>query len=649
MDKKKIQYVLPLAHDMLDKGHLSDALEVLNSLEPVGTYAERQKLIFYTLMSKIHVILMNYSEAYEMADKGMRCAQNLEKNIEIVDLFICRAFILNYYRKTQESMNLLEESSTILQYVPQISETDLQRRMGLVYLNKGHNYKSLGKLTNAIEMYEASIDLLEKWGSQSSLAHAYVYYANLYRNTREYHKSLIYFSKSQKICETHESPLYNLPKLFYLYGTAAILVDKGEIQLALETAHKGIAFARTYYRSPDAQFGLNLIGSCYCELGDWDQAINYYEKALSIAENSGSKFKIIEIWSNLLESYIFTGKITAAQQIIQKMEHYRDKEKNSKYIDLVYRMSKAQLLKVSTRTRDLGLAQEMFQDITHEDAIYTEITQLAILNLCEMLLDEFEKTHNSDALDEFSSLLQRLKQAAENQHSNRVLAETYILEAKVNLLHFELKRARLLLSQAQQIAELYGLKRLTLKISNEHDKLLHNLDVWDQMKKDNAPISERFEKIDITDQVLTMLKQKPVEIPETSPESPILFLMMGNAGLPLYTKIFSPEWTFNEGMFSSFLSAFNSFSTQIFSEGLDRAQFGKYTILMAGVPPFRSCYVFEGQSFPARQKFSQFNESLHASSQLLKGLKFSDLTGIIIQDDASKGLGKLVRTIFSLQ
>jgi len=143
-----------------------------------------------------------------------------------------------------------------------------------------------------------------------------------------------------------------------------------------------------------------------------------------------------------------------------------------------------------------------------------------------------------------------------------------------------------------------------------------------------------------------MLKKKPAEIPETSPESPILLLIMANSGIPIYTKIFNKEWEIREDLFSGFLSAFNSFSNEIFSEGLDRASFGKYTIFMTGMPPLMSCYVFKGQSFLAHQKFSKFNETLHESEQIWKKLISASSTGLVIRDDSSSGLGKLVKTIF---
>ncbi len=644
---KEIEQVFQLASEMIDEGKLSEALEILNALEPIDEYTERQKAIFYSLKSEIHWFLGNYPKAYETAEKGRQMAKNIERSIEVIDLFLNMALISVGMGKFFESLNLLEESAEILQNLPQISEKDRKQRTGIIYLIKGADFHYLGEMMNAIEMLKVAIDLLEKWGPQTHLAIAYALCGGSeFRFLGDYNKSLNYIVKSQKICENQESPYYNTAKLICLREKSIILSIKGDLKLALETAKKTVSLARTYNNSIYTHVGLNIIGLIHHELGEWDQAIKYYKEALSIAENSGIAISILDILTNILEIYINRGEITAAQQIFHEMEQYRDKEKDNKYMDLIYRFGKALLLKVSKRTRDLGGAQAIFKNITNEEVISIGYTQRATLHLCEMLLDEFNDTKNIEAFDEFSSLLTCMQKVAEKQHAYKILAETYLLEAKLSMIHFDMKKARHSLTQAQQIAERYELNRLAINISNEHDKLLQNLEVWEQMENENVPISERLEKIDLSDQILTQLKQKPGEIPDTTLESPIFILIMANSGIPLYTKIFSKELEITEELFSGFLSAFNTFSDEIFSEGLDRANFGKYTILMTSLPPFRSCYVFKGQSFLAQQKFSQFNEKLYNSEQIWKKLTSANRTGQVIKDDASKGLGQLVKSTF---
>ena len=44
----------------------------------------------------------------------------------------------------------------------------------------------------------------------------------------------------------------------------------------------------------------------------------------------------------------------------------------------------------------------------------------------------------------------------------------------------------------------------------------------------------------------------------------------------------------------------------MFSEGLDRAIFGEYTLLMKSIPPFFISYIFKGDSYNALQKLNSF-------------------------------------------
>ncbi|MEE9378755.1 MAG: hypothetical protein V3V33_12055 [Candidatus Lokiarchaeia archaeon] len=45
---------------------------------------------------------------------------------------------------------------------------------------------------------------------------------------------------------------------------------------------------------------------------------------------------------------------------------------------------------------------------------------------------------------------------------------------------------------------------------------------------------------------------------------------------------------------------------KFFLEGLDRAKYGEYTVLMKSVDTFLVCYLFKGQSFLPKQKLAYF-------------------------------------------
>ncbi|KKL80332.1 hypothetical protein LCGC14_2005850, partial [marine sediment metagenome] len=93
-----------------------------------------------------------------------------------------------------------------------------------------------------------------------------------------------------------------------------------------------------------------------------------------------------------------------------------------------------------------------------------------------------------------------------------------------------------------------------------------------------------------------------------------------------------------------FMSAFTSFSEEFFSQELDRAKFGEFTVLMKIVFNFTICYLFKGQSYLALKKLAKFariineNDSItetfqkyQNSSQLLEIRDFPFLKSFITE------------------
>ncbi len=350
--------------------------------------------------------------------------------------------------------------------------------------------------------------------------------------------------------------------------------------------------------------------------------------------------------SGLIQAYLYSNDISSAEQSLIQLEEL-NKNIQNKENNLLYRFNHALLLKNSNRTRKIGQAQEIFAKISNEEIIFSDITIDSILNLCEMLINEYKDTKNEEILNEINPILTRLSKISQEQKSFRVLAESNLLEAKFSLVNFEMKKARFHFTRGQQIAEKYGFNRLAIRISNEHDKLLQTQNEWAQYCEDNESICDRIEEAELTNQIQGMIKRKSSEEPEISPESPILLLIMGNSGISFYTKIFNEEWKVNEDLFSGFLSAFNSFSDEIFSDGLDRVNFKKFTILMTNIKPFTICYVYKGQSFSAKQSLAQFNKKIQASKELWSNLEIADQTGHIIQSNSNPDLEEIISSAFN--
>lgn len=139
--------------------------------------------------------------------------------------------------------------------------------------------------------------------------------------------------------------------------------------------------------------------------------------------------------------------------------------------------------------------------------------------------------------------------------------------------------------------------------------------------------------------------RRAIDPPELVNEEPILLLIMGKSGVPYFNHSFGSDWDFDD-LFSSFMSAFNSFSSEIFSRSIDRIKIGENIILINPIEPFLACYIIKGQSYPAQQKLSEFSESVKSTEEIWDALNKAAKTSEMLELDNPPSLGSTVNEIF---
>ena len=130
------------------------------------------------------------------------------------------------------------------------------------------------------------------------------------------------------------------------------------------------------------------------------------------------------------------------------------------------------------------------------------------------------------------------------------------------------------------------------------------------------------------------------------PEAGPLVSSIKESGIPVFSKTFADEWKVNEELFGGFLTAFNSFSDEIFSKGFDRAIFGDYAILMQSLHPFMMSYIFKGQSYLAKQRFSHFCEQIKSNGLIWREMLQSRKTGRFLRAKQIPVLERLLNDVF---
>ncbi|MHA1520656.1 MAG: tetratricopeptide repeat protein [Promethearchaeota archaeon] len=390
---------------------------------------------------------------------------------------------------------------------------------------------------------------------------------------------------------------------------------KGHLEEALQYLQDSLLIWEKMENFSQIRFNLADIGTIYRQKGDFHQALNYIQRSLAIAEKIGNPNELSWFLFEIFRVFLEMDAIENAQISLAKMYNFKLSTVNRK-IDLRYRLAKALMLRKKGRAKDLFMAQDIFKKVAEEPVIEQEITQIALLNLCELILIELRLNANTQLLEELDFVIAKLLEIAENQHSYLLWAEVYLLKAKLALIDLKVDEARKNLNQAQLFAEDSGLVRIAMKISEEHDKLIAQQQIWESFQEKDASFLERAEIVGLDGYLSNIVHQKGFAPSSVKPEIPVALIIVNENGPIIYFRSFSTIGKFDKEMLGGFLTAFDIMSDEIFAQNLDRAKFGEFNVLVKKHSPILVGYVYQGPSFYAQKKILQFYEDVMGNDQL---------------------------------
>ncbi|KKL51926.1 hypothetical protein LCGC14_2290610, partial [marine sediment metagenome] len=474
----------------------------------------------------------------------------------------------------------------------------------------------------------------------------------------EFDNALKHLNKSLTIIKKYDILSVFLP--LNLEGLGYVYTGKGELDIALKFHKESLGHSRGEYMEIKIinAFSYHNIGEIYFQKGDLDLAIEYYEKSLKIWEQFTFPMAIDWVginYDSLIKVFLYSDSPERAQECLDHLLDYlkkRKKNENSYH----YRLGKVRILASSSRTRDQTEAEKVLKEfIGHHDALINSgaismpITYGAgiwYLLICDIYLKELRLTNNLTILNDIKPFITRLLKESERVNSYTLQVQTYLLHGKISLLEMNMGDARRYLTQAQRIAEEQSLQLLARAISKEHDKLLEQLDEWEDLKKKKASISEKMDlaSLDITmDRIQGM---RAIDPPAVIDEEPIQLLIMSKSGIPYFNYSFIEGWD-DKDLFSGFMSAFNSFSSELFSKSIDRIKIDENIILLKPVESFMVCYVIKGQSYPALLKLTRFSDAIKWKPEIWNALKRAVKTSEMLEFHNPSSLGDVVNEIFN--
>ena len=609
IEKKKPEEVIR-AEQLSDEGKLDEALTLLDNYEQKEGLTHHDKASCHLLQCEILFWQGKYKELVILAEQTYKESEGLENNFFKVDILLLMARALVGLDRIDEAFDLIKQGEELVKILPQeLTKAYKQREAYLDFL-KGEFYNRKGIATDVdlvLKYVEHSLALREELGIKHEIAESLASLAyTLILFKGETDRAFKYAERSLALAKESSKAYYIADSLHIMAMVYSLL---GEIDRSIRFYEQIITFYKEFNNKDRMSYVFNNLSDSYMKKGELDRALECIEQAMALNRELGALTALARNHDFLIQILIDRGDLKRAQISLHDLEQLKNQLKD-KQINLMYLFDKAMVLKTSPRIIKRGKAEEMLKRLLEDENAIYETRYRALLALCEMLLTELRMTNDLEVLDELNKFIIQLLKIAEESHSYWIMGETYLLQAKLALISLNLNEARQLLTQGQQIADKYGLKLLAIKISNEHDDLLKQLNMWENLKESTSSLKERMEFARLNEQMENMIRKRAVEVPELLDEEPVLLLIVSEGGRPIYSQSFKKDQSFEDYLFGGFFTTINSFIKEKFSEGLDRVSFGEHTLLMNSVPPFFICYIFKGQSYLAQQRVRYFIDKI---------------------------------------
>ncbi|MFX1457639.1 MAG: tetratricopeptide repeat protein [Promethearchaeota archaeon] len=582
--------------------------EALNILDEIGQKLDNfteDQLFWYIIKSNILYEIGRKSEALNLAEQACILGEKIGDKRLLIDSYISKAWVLLDLREMDTVLDLLTRGEDLLSQLTRISKSDYAKIESLMNSIKGaFFFYGSRNIEKALEYGEKALSISEEHGNDQEIALALYMNSWYYFSIGNLDKALEYLEKCLKIQRTYRKrdDWRVLKDLGVLNGVI------GELDIALEYTKESLALARKIGNKSYIGQCLNNSSLIYRQKGELNHAKEDLEQNLAIWEELGITMRLVMGLDSLFIVSLDANSLEQAEQYLLRMQNIGVQEKN-KLIEKVCQINQALLLKMSKDPHDKEKAKKILQKVVDEEIFEWEFTERALLHLCNLFLFELQTYNKKEVLVKVTHLINLLSEFAEKQHSFRLLAEANLLEGKLALIQMNLGNARQLFTKAERIADKHGLHLLARSISIEHDKLLEQLEKWESLQKAEINVSERAKLVEIDKTLDHMMGKKMIEPPEVVEEDPILLIIMSKTGKPYFSHTFIKNWDHGD-LFSSFISAFNTFSSEIFAQTIDRIRIGENIIFINPIDPFVACYVSKGQSYPALRKLNEFSDSI---------------------------------------
>ena len=481
--------------ELFNKGDFQDLDEILDKLKSKFK-DDIEKLIELRLIkSRYNVLIGKYQEVLDDIDLILNKAKHLQNDIIIIDTYLVRCETLHFLGKYNifiKDINLIE---SIIKEIPQEGQhfmkqsAKLEQLKGRYHTTQGEYNKALEHLFQSKELYnklnlnlglartlnlmagiywreedikkstdtlQSAVDIFRQLGNKKMLSLTLNNIGILNKMVGDYDFAIQNYKLALNISINNDD-IQNQGKCLSNLGNTYLIL--GELDLAQKFFSESLILNKKIKNTHEIAANLSNLGHLESAKGNFKKAINFFNRSIKV-------FKTISLGP--LYKGPLVGIIIALIDFNLKSDaEHRRRELEKLYqkhgtfqIQFLNEITKAYYLKKYGNKEEIIKAKQIFIDLYEDSHVEFDWRIFSVLNYSDIILEQLTDSNRNIVLIEIRKLMLHILKLAKSSVSFRILAQTYIILAQIEILENHQNQAREYLVKAESISKNKKLKLL---------------------------------------------------------------------------------------------------------------------------------------------------------------------------------------------
>ncbi len=469
-------------------GNLNIAEEIIEKCLKLARKLNDEYLLFAIYKFKTNTLwgIRNIHQIFELYLEMFELTKRMKNDYLIAWSCIYGAEIAQIVGRGDVVKKLLDEAEEVIK-----KQKKLNTPYEWLEIQKATIYYSRGEISKAISVWRRFIPRLRKkivdpdrvgvlLTSESIIER---YEGNIDRSIELREQLIAMFTK---IGSKHRIPQHKA-------NLARCLLVAGQYNHALRICQEILEDYSEFSNELLNRLIFFIIGKIYQIQGEYYLSLDYFRKSLNLGKKiPGVGIFIIQSLFHSIQLLVEKNQEEKSYQYLRELEETIEKypsKLNKKY----YQAARAIILKASSRPKNwiqaLIIFEEVIEEIWEGKIIDQELIIVALINLCELLMNEFSISGEKEVMDELEKHTDKLEEIANKQKSlsyilrlevKNIRLHTIWLKTVYSLADVDLKKAKALIEEARDMAGEEGLIQLAEKINQQQSKLYNHLLQWNE-------------------------------------------------------------------------------------------------------------------------------------------------------------------------